>query len=62
MELLVHADAERPALRWDAFAFRVRQFILGLSPARRAEIARRIRFYSLPWIRLTTEADDDELP
>ena len=65
------SDEENPAsqggveiqqARWDAFAFRVRQFLSGLSPRRRAEIARRIRFYTLPWIRLTTEPDDDDLP
>ena len=42
--------------------FRVRQFLFSLSPARRAEIEQRTRFYRLPWLRRADEPDDDLLP
>ena len=44
------------------FHFRVRQFLCSLSPARRAEIGRRPRFYRMPWIRPASQPDDDFLP
>ena len=46
----------------NAFAFRVRQFVRGLSPQRRVEIARRPRFRNQPYLRRHDEPDDDQLP
>ena len=42
--------------------FRTRMFWQSLSPTRRAEIARRPRMYSIPWIRRADEPDEDDLP
>lgn len=47
---------------FNAFAFRTRQFVAGLSPQRRAGIGRRPRFYRIPWLRRADEPDDDFLP
>lgn len=35
-------------------------FLAGLSPARRAEVASRPRFYRIPWLRRANEPDPDD--
>ncbi len=51
------------ARRWDAFAFRVKQFTCSLSREHRATVAGRPRFYSLPYLRRADEpTPDDCLP
>ena len=42
--------------------FRARQFLCTLSPAERAAVARRSRFYSLPWLRPAGHDNTDEIP
>jgi hypothetical protein len=48
--------------RWSTFRFRVEQFAHSLSRARLAQVARRNRFHSMPWLRLVDERDEDSLP
>lgn len=40
--------------------FRTRMFWQSLSPARRIALAARHCFYSLPWLRLADEPDNDD--
>ena len=45
-----------------AIDFRVQAFVRSLDPDHRAGVARRARFYTLPWLRRADTLDDDLLP
>jgi hypothetical protein len=47
--------------RWNSFRFRVEQFTRSLSLSRLAQVARRPRFYRMPWLRRADEPDTDRL-
>lgn len=49
--------------RGEAFRMKVRLFTCTLTRQRRAEVTRRSRFHSMPWLRRADEFDpDDQLP
>ena len=54
----VDAD-DAPPVQVFAAEFRARQVLRSLTPAERAAVHARPRFYSIPWVRLAADPDDE---
>ena len=50
---------DAPPVQVSAAEFRAGQVLRSLTPAERTAVQARPRFYSIPWVRLAADPDDD---